>query len=103
MNIKIGICYLCGLKLGEEIDYDHIPPKQFYAHRIRKAHTLNLLTLPVHKKCHETYQKDEDYFVHSIAPLAMESYSGKAIWEDILDRLREIKNGELFSEIKRGD
>lgn len=89
MKSKIDICYLCGQKLDSNIDYDHVPPRQFYAKRIRKAHNLNhLLTLPVHKSCNKFYQNDEDYFVHSLAPLAMSSYTGNAIWEDISNQFK---------------
>ncbi len=83
MNEIKKICYLCGQKLEQDDDRDHVPPKQFYAKSIRQKHTPNLFTLPVHKSCNKAYQKDEDYFVHSIAPLAMGSYSGKEIWSDI--------------------
>lgn len=83
-----GLCYLCGLELDEEIDRDHVPPKQFYAKNLRRKHKPNLFTLPVHTKCNKSYQKDEDYFVHSIAPLSKGSYSGNEIWHDIAKRLR---------------
>ena len=77
------ICYLCGRSLTGKIDRDHVPPKQFYARDIRKRHNPNLFTLPVHVACNKTYQKDKDYFVNSIAPLAQESYSGSQVWKDI--------------------
>ena len=89
------ICYLCGLELGEDIDRDHVPPKQFYAKNLRKVHKLNLFTLPVHAKCNKFYQKDEDYFVHSIAPLTKGSYSGDNIWNDIARRLRRIQGQRI--------
>lgn len=82
------ICYLCGLELNGEIDRDHVPPKQFYASNIRKKHNPNLLTLPVHSSCNKGYQKDEDYFIHSIAPLALNSYSGGEVWKDIQDQFK---------------
>ena len=83
MKDEVNICYLCGQKLDANINYDHVPPRQLYAKSIRKIHTPNLFTLPVHESCNKSYQKDEDYFVHSLAPLAMHSYSGNAIWADI--------------------
>ena len=75
------ICYLCGKEIIGEKSDDHIPPKQFYAKRFRQI--LNLLTLPTHEKCNISYQRDEEYFVNSIAPLAMCTKTGSAIWEDI--------------------
>jgi len=83
MKEDINICYLCGEPLVGDIHRDHVPPRQFYAREVRTKHSPNLFTLPVHSSCNKAYQKDEDYFMHSIAPLAMESYSGKALWHDI--------------------
>ena len=83
IKTEISICYLCGKKFDENISKDHIPPKQFYAGCIRQTHSPNLLTLPTHKSCNTAYQLDEDYFVHSLGPLALGSYSGNAILRDI--------------------
>lgn len=99
MKGKTDICYLCGKKLEENINYDHVPPRQFYPRNIRKNHNLNLLTLPVHKSCNESYQKDEVYFVHSIAILTKGSYSGNAIWSDISNQFEKpqgIRIGQMI-------
>jgi hypothetical protein len=98
MKGKIDICYLCGKELNEDIDYDHVPPRQFYAKSIRKIHNPNLLSLPVHRLCNKSYQKDEDYFVHSIAPLAMGSYSGNAIWSDISNKYKR-PHGKIIGQM----
>jgi hypothetical protein len=97
-----AICYLCGQPLQGEIDDDHVPPKQFYAKSLRKLHNPDdLLTLPVHKSCNISYQKDEDYFVHSIAPLAMESYPGKAIFEDISNQFKRPQGKRIGEMIRK--
>lgn len=96
---EIKICYLCGNALSGEVDIDHVPPKQFYATNVRKKHSPNLFTLPVHRKCHEPYQIDEDYFVHSIAPLAMESYTGGEIWKDIVGRRKRPEGNRLHEMV----
>ena len=83
MYENIDICYLCGNKLEVVIDRDHVTPKQFYAKRLMKKHSQNLPTLPVHSARNKSYQKDEDYFVHSITPLSKGSYFGDGIWDDI--------------------
>jgi hypothetical protein len=92
-------CYLCGEPLGEEVDKDHVPPKQFYAREIRRWHDLNLFTLPVHPPCNKAYQKDEDYFVSSVGPAAMESYSGWALWRDISDNCQRPQNKRLVQMV----
>ena len=101
MTKPIQNCYLCGMELKEKIDRDHVPPKQFYAKNIRKKHNPNLFTLPVHDSCNKAFQKDEDYFVHSIAPLAQSSYSGSAIWKDIkhqFGRPEGLRIGNMISK-----
>ena len=95
MKNKIDICYLCGKNLNENIDNDHVPPKQFYAKIIRKIHNPNLFTLPTHISCNKSYQQDEDYFVNSFAPLTIGSYSGNAIWKDISKRLKRPQSKRL--------
>ncbi|MDD5686249.1 MAG: hypothetical protein PHE88_00250 [Elusimicrobia bacterium] len=96
---EIEICYLCGNMLSGKVDKDHVPPKQFYATRVRKKDSPNLFTLPVHRKCHEPYQIDEDYFVHSIAPLTMESDTGSEIWKDIVCRRKRPAGSRLHKMV----
>ncbi|PIU29438.1 MAG: hypothetical protein COT09_00825 [Candidatus Hydromicrobium americanum] len=96
---KINICYLCGKELVGKIDKDHVPPKQFYANDLRRLHNPNLFTLPTHKPCNQTYQGDEDYFVNSIAPLAMDSYSGRYKWKDIIRFSGRPKSKKLVKMI----
>ena len=87
MSSKINICYLCGQELKTDINDDHVPPKQFYPKNIRKSQNLsNLLVFKVHENCNSSYQKDEDYFVHSIAPVTLGSFSGNEIFKDIASR-----------------
>ncbi|MDD5014141.1 MAG: hypothetical protein PHW73_03435 [Atribacterota bacterium] len=95
MENKIDICYLCCKKLKGNIDDDHVPPKQFYAKSIRKMNNPNLFTLPTHTSCNKSYQMDEDYFVQSLAPLAIGSYSGTSIWEDISQRMKRPESQKI--------
>ncbi len=97
MNQKI--CYLCGEPLDRERSRDHVPPKQFFATRIRKARSLNLIVLPVHKSCNNAYQHDEDYFLHSIAPLAGDSVSGSALWHDMRARTQKDEHGRQLAQM----
>ena len=101
MSEPIENCYLCGKKLEGKIDRDHVPPRQFYATNIRKKHNPNLFTLPVHASCNKAFQKDEDYFIHSIAPIAQSSYSGSEIWKDIkhqFERPEGLMIGNMISK-----
>lgn len=95
----LSICYICGQQLTGKLSVDHIPPKQFYATTIRKQHNPNLLTLPVHVACNESFKKDEEYFVQSIGPMAGESYSGSELWKDIKNRSRKPELKNLFEKV----
>lgn len=80
------VCYLCGKSLAEPVNRDHVPPQQIYADDVRKVHSPNLLTIPVHAACNKAYQYDEDYFANTIAPLARGSYSGNAFLGEVLHK-----------------
>jgi len=101
MKNKIEICYLCGNKLvnGEDISLDHVPPRQFYPSSIRKKSNPRLFALPTHTSCNKSYQEDEDYFVNSLGPLAMNSYSGKELWKDITQQIQRPNGKKLTQKI----
>ena len=100
MRDGIDICYLCGELLDQKnISDEHIPPRQIYARDIRKNHDLSrLITLPTHKACNQSYQKDEDYFVVSLAPFVVGSYTGRAVFDDILQQLKREEGRRLFQK-----
>ena len=63
-----------------------MPPKQLYTQDIRKLHSPNLLTIPVHEACNKSYHHDEDYFINTLAPFAKGSYSGDFLLRDIFKK-----------------
>ncbi len=93
------ICYLCGKQIIENKNDDHIPPKQFFATEIRKIHNPNLTTLPAHRDCNFSFQLDEGYFVYSLAPMILESYSGRHVYNDMRRRFDEGKNVALVHKM----
>ncbi len=94
MNIRPSLCYLCGKPLLPPVSNDHVPPKQFYADSVRKTHSPNLRTIPVHAACNQAYQSDEDYFVNTMAPFAQSSYAGNALLKKVFAKYEEgIKRG----------
>jgi hypothetical protein len=83
--INHNLCYLCGEPLAKPISDDHVPMRQLFAPEVRKKHNpSNLVTISVHDRCNKSYQRDEDYFVHSLMPFAPGSYSGKALYQKVL-------------------
>lgn len=92
------ICYLCGCPLNaevEDIDDDHVPPRQFHSREIRSSENLNLLTLPTHRKCNSAYQLDEEYFIHTFAPMVMGTFSRSSILKELLGQYRAGRNVPL--------
>jgi hypothetical protein len=55
----------------------------FFGRDLRKEEELQLRTLPAHGACNSSYRWDEEYFVYSLGPLAMESLSGRSVVNDI--------------------
>jgi hypothetical protein len=105
MNTRPAVCYLCGQALAEPINRDHVPPQQLYADDVRKAHSPNLLTIPVHAACNKAYQYDEDYFVNTLAPFARGSYSGQAFLKEVFRKFAaDEKKGlvyKVYEEFER--
>jgi hypothetical protein len=96
-----GDCYLCGKPLAAPVNSDHVPPKLFFASEIRREHKLTkLLTLPVHRDCNSAWRLDEEYFVHTLLPLARGSVSGEASHRDFLSRYRAGLNIPLAARVK---
>lgn len=95
-----GICYLCGKPLQEPINRDHVPPQQLYADEVRKNHSPNLLTIPVHEACNSGYQLDEDYFVSTLMPFAVDSYSGNAFYSEMLRKYKLGKRRNIIQLVK---
>lgn len=92
------ICYLCGGGLGSEKTLDHVPPSQIFPERLRKG--LSLLKLPAHKQCNYDYQKDEEYFVVTLSPVAGDSSAGRALWEDLSHKFGKLR-GRILGEMVR--
>jgi hypothetical protein len=96
---QTGICYLCGKSLIGEIDDDHVPPKHLFSKEIRSKHVPNLLTLRMHKACNSSYQLDEEYFIHTFAPLVINTYAGKSILEELIGQYKKGRNVPLSRKI----
>jgi len=50
------LCFICGKNGSDTLD--HIPPKGLFLDKYSK----NLLTLPAHYKCNNSFSKDDEYF-----------------------------------------
>lgn len=70
--------------MGRDRTRDHVPPQVFFppAHR-RMKNLSKLEVVHAHSKCNGDYKLDEQYFFHSLAPLARRTEVGPAIWQSI--------------------
>ena len=102
MHEKIETCYLCGKSLVDakvnEVNKDHVPPKQLYAMGMRKRLNPNLYWLPTHRVCNKAFQHDEDYFVHSLGPLAKGTLAGNDLLDDIARKLSKPE-GQIIGKM----
>lgn len=90
------ICYLCGKQVESDPSMDHLPPKQFYASALRRELNLSrLVTLPAHGACNRSFERDEEYFVWSVSPLALGSTAGDALARDRAEKLK--RRGRLMA------
>jgi hypothetical protein len=93
-------CYLCGEALSEPINRDHVPPSMFFAPELRKQFNISeLLTLPTHSACNARWKLDEEYFVHTLLPLARGSISGDALWRNCMVRFKRGTNVPLANQV----
>ena len=94
-----NICYLCGKLIpGGEMSRDHVPPLQVFPRTFRPE-LSKLITLPTHRRCNESYRSDEDYTVTALSSGAADSFTGKALWGDVVARLRKPEKKGLARKI----
>jgi hypothetical protein len=99
-NQPAALCYLCGQPLSDPITPDHVPPQQLLAPEIRRGYTgLQLLTIPVHHRCNQAFQYDEDYFLYSLFPFVRGSEAGDALYRYVLERFRRGKKAGLAYKV----
>jgi len=95
-------CYLCGRPVAGDCSRDHIPPLQFFPPSVRQQVNLaKLVTLPAHPECNRAYGLDEEYFVWSLSPLAVDSTAGRAMMGDIAKKFRSGRNVPLGNKVLR--
>lgn len=89
---KLGICYLCGESLNGKGNKDHIPPKQIFPTRARKANLSKLETRYTHKSCNQSYQEDENYFADWMASISDIRHPNIDPRRDVLRRNEKEEN-----------
>lgn len=97
------VCYLCGTPITDtkELTRDHVPALSFFPASLRKRYSFSqLITLPAHKDCNKSYERDEEYFRVSLGVRAEDTMAGKHLWIDIAKKFRDGKNEGLACMIK---
>lgn len=93
----LTLCYLCGkpLQPGEPTNQDHLPAKSFFPSALRAQFSPQLKTVISHQSCNTDIAKDEEYFVASIGPLAIETVAGKALADDLRKKYQDERRRRL--------
>jgi hypothetical protein len=98
--LSTAVCYLCGAEVAGQGSRDHVPPRHIFPKRLREQHRFNLLTLPVHVECNKDYEKDEEYFVNTLAPAIEASPVQRALWHDLWQQFSKPR-GRILGEMVR--
>src|SRR6266481_2713601 len=97
---NVGLCYLCGKPLTEPTSVDHVPPLLFFPKELRKKYDMSqLLTIRVHQACNLAWQLDEEYFVHTLLPIARGSESADAAHRQSFRKYQTGKNVRLINQV----
>ena len=57
------------------------------------------MTLPTHRSCNESFGRDEEYVINTLAPLAIGSVAANALFQHIADRIQSGKAIGLSKKI----
>jgi hypothetical protein len=99
-RLSVKDCYLCGKPLAEPTSPDHVPPKLFFPEEIRRKYGLTeLLTIRVHHACNQEWRLDEEYFVHTLLPMAGQSESASAAHRQTFRKYQQGRNVPLVNQV----
>jgi hypothetical protein len=108
MGMEPAICCLCGQEILsspastlDELSMDHVPPRQFYPKELRRTQELNLWVVPTHRRCNESYRKDEEYFYHAMAAVVKTNNGtmGQTVFSDLARRKHRPQTPAMMRNI----
>jgi hypothetical protein len=84
------LCYICAEAIDpEDRDMDHVPPKGLFNIKDR----ANLIKLPTHRACNQSFAKDDEYFRLQITARALHDPKAKQLWGDPLPGTGPVMRG----------
>jgi hypothetical protein len=84
------LCYICAEAIAtEDRDMDHVPPKGLFNVEDRE----NLIKLPTHRACNQSFAKDDEYFRLQITARAPHDSKAKKLWGDPLPGTGPVMRG----------
>ena len=92
-------CYLCG-KEGA-CSRDHVPPKSLFPKEVRKIIKKNLLTLPAHSSCNNSFHQDDELFRNLIIAHSYTTEQGRLAWDNIVVPSFKKNPGARIELLKR--
>lgn len=92
-------CYLCE-KEGA-CSRDHVPPKGIFPKEIRKINKKNLLTVPAHSTCNNSYKQDDELFRNFIIAHSHKTQQGRFAWDNTVVPSFKKNPGARIELLKR--
>jgi hypothetical protein len=101
-------CYLCGLPIEDMpvdpehgLNWDHVPPQQFYPKALRPSLTKSLWLVPTHRNCNSDYRKDEEYFYHAMYAVVADGSveMGRTLLADLIRRIHKPQTPAMIRSI----
>lgn len=84
------LCYICAEPIApEDRDKDHVVPKGLFNPEDRD----NLITLPTHQSCNQSFAMDDEYFRLQITARAPHDSRAKKLWGDPLPGTGPVMRG----------
>jgi hypothetical protein len=92
-------CYLCE-KEGA-CSRDHVPPKGIFPKEIRRIIKKNLLTVPAHSTCNNSYKQDDELFRNFIIAHSHKTWQGRFAWDNTVVPSFKKNPGARIELLKR--
>lgn len=84
------LCYICAEAIApEDRDVDHVPPKCLFNPEDRQ----DLMTLPTHRACNQSFAKDDEYFRLQVTARAPQDPKAKKLWGDVIPGTGPVMRG----------
>lgn len=84
------MCFICAEPIAHaDRTRDHVPPRNLFLPEDRE----NLITLPAHRACNESFGKDDEYFQLQVSARAYPHPKVRKLWGDLIPGSGPVMRG----------